>query len=199
MADDGRAYDPSGGPKAARPAPAPPLVDRADPPAGPRPQGSPGGWHRLVVFVLDEQRFGLRLEAVEQVVRLVAIMALPEAPEIVQGVIDLRGRIVPVVDVRKRFRLPHRSPRLSDHLIIAHTARRPVALLVDAVEGVVDSTAAAVTAAAEILPGLAYLEGVVRLNGGPIFIHDLDSFLSLEEERALDAALQTGAEAGDAA
>jgi purine-binding chemotaxis protein CheW len=191
MAAEGPARDRSGGPEAARPAPGQPLPER--------PEATPGGGYRLVVFVLGEQRFGLRLDAVEQVVRLVAIMPLPEAPDIVQGVIDLRGRIVPVVDIRTRFRLPERTPRLSDHLIVARTARRSVALLVEAVEGVVESPDAAVTAAAEILPGLAYLEGVIRLADGAIFIHDLDTFLSLEEERALDAALRTGAEAGDAA
>lgn len=197
MAGDGRAHEVSGGREAPRPMPAQAMPDRPDPPAA--PSGAAGGGHRLVVFVLDEQRFGLRLDVVEQVVRLVAIMPLPEAPDIVQGVINLRGRIVPVVDIRKRFRLPDRTPRLSDHLIVARTARRPVALHVDAVEGVVDSADAAVTTAAEILPGLVCVEGVVKLSDGAIFIHDLGSCLSLEEERALDAALRTGAEAGDAA
>jgi purine-binding chemotaxis protein CheW len=146
--------------------------------------------HQLVVFTMDEQRYALQLAAVESVVRMVEVTLLPQAPQIVLGVINAQGRIIPVVDIRRRFRLPARDIRLSDHLLIARTARRTVALALDAVTGIVEGSAQAVITAEEILPGLEYVEGVIKLEDGLILIHDLDTLLSLEEEQTLAAALQ---------
>ena len=146
--------------------------------------------HQLVGFNLDEQRYGLQLAAVERVVRMVEITPLPKAPQIVLGVINVQGLIIPVVDIRRRFRIPARDIRLSDHLLIARTARRTVALALDAVIGIVERSAPAVMPAEEILPGLEYVEGVMKLEDGLILIHDLETLLSLEEEQGLDAALQ---------
>jgi purine-binding chemotaxis protein CheW len=145
--------------------------------------------HQLVVFSLDEQRYALHLPAVQRVVRMIEITPLPKAPEIVLGVINVQGRIVPVVDIRRRFRLPVRDLRLSDHLLIAHAAKRTVALVVDAVSSTVEHSAQAVIMAEEILPGLAYVAGVIRLEDGLVLIHDLDTLLSLEEEHTLDDAM----------
>ncbi len=146
--------------------------------------------HPLVVFTLDAQRYALPLAAVERVVRVVAIAPLPKAPEIVLGVVNLRGQIIPVVNLRRRFRLPECEIRLSDQCLIAHTAKRTVALVVDEVSGVLEPTDQAVAAAEQILPDLAYVVGVVKLADGMVLIHDLDSFLSLEEEQVLDEAMK---------
>ena len=75
--------------------------------------------HQLVVFNMDEQRYALQLATVERVVRMVEVTLLPQAPKIVLGVINAQGRIIPVVDIRRRFRLPARDIHLSDHLLIA--------------------------------------------------------------------------------
>ncbi len=144
---------------------------------------------QLVVFALDEQRYALRLAAVERIVRAVEVTPLPKAPQIVLGVIDVQGRIIPVVDVRQRVRLPEREVELADQFIIAHTGRRTVALAVDAVSGVVECAAEKVRVAAEILPGMEYIEGVLRLENGMALIHDLDRFLSLDEEKDLEQAM----------
>lgn len=145
--------------------------------------------HQLVVFNLAEQRYALHLSAVERVVLIAELTALPKAPEIVLGIINVRGCVVPVVDTRRRFGLPAREVNLSDHLIIARTSRRVVALLADVVAGVVQHSRAAITAADQILRNLEYVEGVVRLDDGLIFIHDLDTFLSPVEERTLEQAM----------
>lgn len=144
----------------------------------------------LVVFTLDEQRYALRLAAVERVVQAVEITPLPKAPEIVLGMINAQGRIVPVVNVRKRFQLPEREVELSDQFIIARTSRRTAALVVDAVNDVVPCTEAQVVASEKILPGLEHVEGVLKLPDGMILLHDLDRFLSLDEEQALEEALK---------
>lgn len=149
---------------------------------------------QLVGFSLEGRNYGVPLSQVERVVHAVETAPLPQAPEIVLGVINFSGRIIPVVDIRRRFRLPARETGLYDHLVIARTARREIAFLADLVTGVMEYSEAEVTAAARIVPGLEYLEGVMRLPDGLIFIHDLDRFLSLEEEKSLAEALQ-GSEA----
>ena len=143
-----------------------------------------------VVFTLDEQRYALYLHAVRRVVRMVEMTYLPKAPEIVRGVVNVQGQVIPVVDIRKRFRLPEREPEPSDQLIIVNTARRSVALVVDAVEGVIEHSRQEMIALEKILPGTEYIEGVIKLEDGLVLIHDLDKFLSLEEDKELTAALK---------
>jgi len=143
----------------------------------------------LVVIVLDEQRYALRLAAVERIARMVEITPLPAAPSAVSGMVNVQGRILPVYDLRQRFGLPQREIALTDQFIIARTARRPVALVADAVTEVVTCAEPDLIAAENILPGVAYMEGVLKLKDGLILIHNLDKFLSLEEEQALDQAL----------
>ena len=144
----------------------------------------------LVLFTLDEQRYALHLSTVTRVVRTVETTSLPKAPDIIRGVVNVQGQVIPVVDIRKRFRLPEREMELSDQLIIASTSRRPVALIVDAVEGVIEHSNEKVITPEKILPGTEHIEGVMKLEDGLVLIHDLDKFLSLEEDKELDAALK---------
>lgn len=144
---------------------------------------------QLVVFKLADQRYALHLSAVERVVRIAELTVLPKAPQIVLGIINVRGRVIPVVDTRRRFGLPARELNLSDQLIIARTSQRVVALLADVVAGVIQHSRAAITAATEILRTLDYVEGVVKLEDGLVFIHDLDTFLSPVEEQTLEQAM----------
>jgi len=161
--------------------------------AGANAPGAPHGDEArkvIVVFFLDEQRYALPLRTVERVLRAVEVTPLPKAPEIVLGAINMQGRILPVVNLRRRFHLPEREIRLSDQLIIARTAKRDVTLVADSVAGVAELSAQDVIAPEAICPGLQYMAGVARLTDGMVLIHDLDRFLSLEEERKLAAALQ---------
>jgi purine-binding chemotaxis protein CheW len=121
---------------------------------------------------------------------MVDITPLPKAPEIVLGVVNVQGRIMPVVDIRRRFRLPERGIHLSDHLIIAHTPKRTMALVVDAVSGIMARSAQEVIAMQKMLPGMEYVEGMAKLEDGMIVIHDLDTLLSLDEEQTIDEAMQ---------
>lgn len=145
----------------------------------------------LTVFTLDDQRYALPLPAVDRVVRMVDIAPLPNAPDIILGVVNFQGRVIPVFNIRKRFNLPERDISLSDQLIIAHTAHSAVALVADAVLNV--CAAQNLIAAEDILPELEYLEGVVKQEDGLIFIHNLNKFLSLEEASSLDQALEESA------
>ncbi len=146
--------------------------------------------NKLLVFSLDGCRYALRLPIVERVFRAVEIVPLPKAPEIVLGVINLHGNIVPVVDVRKRFRLPERETEPGDQLILAHTLRHPLALLVDSVSGVIEGHEQDIVAAQNILPSVEYVEGVVKLKDGIVLILDLNTFLSLDEEKRLGQVMR---------
>jgi purine-binding chemotaxis protein CheW len=146
---------------------------------------------RVAVFTLGDQRYALPLSTVERVVRVVEVTPLPQAPDIVLGVVNVQGRVIPVVNPRRRFRLPERDIALSDQLVIAHTTRRPVALVVDAVTGVLEYSGREAVGARDIVPGMEYVEGVVKLADGLVLIHDLDRFLSLDEVTALDRAIES--------
>jgi purine-binding chemotaxis protein CheW len=114
---------------------------------------------------------------------------LPKAPEIVLGVIDFQGTIIPVMSIRRRFGLSEPETSLSDQLVVADTATRRVALVVNSVTGVVERTAEDVTEAAKIVPDLQYVEGITRLEDGILLIHNLEHFLSNKEEQQLDGLL----------
>ena len=101
----------------------------------------------------------------------------------------MRGQIIPVINVRKRFHLPGKEIDLSDQFLIAHTSTRIVGLAVDAVLGVIERAAEEVISVQKIVPGIEYVVGIVRLQDGMILIHDLDKFLSLDEERVLNEAM----------
>ena len=144
---------------------------------------------QLLVFSIDAERFALRLPSVEKVVRAVKVTPLPAAPEIVLGVINVAGRIVPVFNIRKRFRLPAKELETGDQFIIARTRRRTVAIPADFVSGLVEAPEDKVAPAAEVLPRLDYVEGVAKLEDGMALIHDLDRFLSLEEDGEIERAM----------
>lgn len=142
-----------------------------------------------VVFTLDELRYAVYLSSVERIVGMVEITPFPKAPEIVIGVINLQGRIIPVINIRKRFGLPDKETDLNDQLIIGRTSKRTVAMAADAVTGIIGCPDDKVVKAEHILPGAGYIDGVVKLEDGMVLIHDLEKFLSLEEEERLDKAL----------
>jgi purine-binding chemotaxis protein CheW len=145
-----------------------------------------------VVFTLGETQYALFLATVERVVRAVEITPLPQAPEIVLGVINAWGQLAPVVDVRRRFGLPGRGLRVDDRFLIARTPRRLLALVVDSVEGIQELECQQARAACQGLSFAHGLQGVAKLADGLALIYDLDQFLSLDEERQLDEALAGG-------
>jgi purine-binding chemotaxis protein CheW len=147
----------------------------------------------LLVFELAAQRYGLRLSCVQEVVRAVAITHLPGAPAVVEGAIDVRGRVVPVLDLRARFGLPRKLLDPDEHLILARGGARLVAIRADRVHWLFDIAAAAIVESARVTPTLAHVAGVARLPDGLVLIHDLETFLTEAEAEALEGALEGGA------
>jgi purine-binding chemotaxis protein CheW len=144
---------------------------------------------QLVTFSIDEQLYALALDHVDRIVRAVEITRLPKAPEIVLGVINVEAKIVPVINLRKRFNFPEREINLTDHFIIAHTSRRRLALAVDSVSQVIEDCADTLVPSEKIIPTMDYVQGIVRLESGLLLIHDLEQCLSLHEEEALQHAM----------
>ncbi|MBI3912320.1 MAG: purine-binding chemotaxis protein CheW [Armatimonadetes bacterium] len=144
----------------------------------------------LVVFAIEGQRYGLSLPVVERVLPMVEVSPLPQAPAIALGVINLHGRAVPVVDIRRRFGLPPRDYGLTGNLLVAQTKRRTLVLPVDEVVGVTEVALEAINPPDAVLPGIGHVAGIVTLGHGLLFIQDLDAFLSLDEEQALTEALE---------
>jgi purine-binding chemotaxis protein CheW len=144
---------------------------------------------RLVVFRLDERRYALPLTVVERVVRAADVTPLPKAPAIVLGAINVQGRVLPVLNVRRRFLMPDREIGPGDWFLFAHTARHTVVLVVDELEGVVERPQTEIVPSTQIAPGLEQFPGVLRLDDGLVLIHDLERFLSSDEARALDEAM----------
>jgi purine-binding chemotaxis protein CheW len=145
--------------------------------------------NRIVIFSLDGPHYALFLSAIERVIRAVEITPLPNAPAIIQGVINVQGRIIPVVNLRERLRLSVREMNCGDHFIIARTQRRNVALVVDYVADIRWLTDREMESAGQSLPFIEYLHGVAKMEDSLILIYDLERFLSLDEERILDTAL----------
>ncbi len=144
---------------------------------------------QLVVFILDDRKFALPLSQVERVISAIEITPLPRAPEIVMGIVNIQGRVIPVVNMRRRFHLPEREINLNDKLMLSQTSRMAVGIMADSVCGVVECDGQEVIVPEKIVPGMEYVEGVVKLAGGLTLIHNIDKFLSLGEEKTLYDAM----------
>lgn len=150
----------------------------------------------LLVFTLGDARFGLHAMLVREVVRAVAIAPLPKAPAIVEGVINYRGTIVPVLDVRQRFRLDPAPLDPRQHFVVAQAGARLVALRVDRATELVTVSEASIRPAATAVPGTEYVAGIAQLPDGLLVIHDLERFLALEESEQLERAVHARASEG---
>jgi purine-binding chemotaxis protein CheW len=150
---------------------------------------------QCLIFSLDEHHYGVRISFVTRVIHVVEITPLPDAPGIVLGIFNLGGIVVPVISLRRRFKLPERAGRLGDRLIIARASRpgagggRMIALAADAVIGVRDFSGQESFPADPILPGQENLEGLARTDLGIVLIYDLAMFLSLDDEGVLASAM----------
>ncbi|HZY24838.1 MAG TPA: chemotaxis protein CheW [Bacteroidales bacterium] len=144
---------------------------------------------KILVFTLDELNFALPIDNVLKVIHAVAIRSLPKAPEIITGIINVRGQIIPVADIRKRLKLAEHEIEPDDRLIITDTGKRHIALLVDSVTGIRDLSATQISSAIDTLPFAKHLKGVAKMEDGMALIYNLDQFLSIDEEQLLDEAL----------
>jgi purine-binding chemotaxis protein CheW len=143
----------------------------------------------ILVFEIGGRRYGLAVADVRELVRAVTVVPLPRAPAIVEGAINLRGRVVPVLDLRGRFQLPAKPLDPSDHLIIAQAGERLVALRVDRALELLRLDAGQLEEVRGIVPGAEYISWIAKLPADLVLIHDLRAFLTRAESAALAEAL----------
>jgi len=143
-----------------------------------------------VVFSLDDRYFALPLSIVERIARAVAVTPLPKASDIIMGVINLQGRVIPVVNIRKRFSLANREISTEQHFIIGKTGDKDVAILVDNVHDIIEIPEKGFVSQNEIASNVPYISGIIKQEEEMILVHDLESLLSLDELSEVEALLE---------
>ncbi len=150
------------------------------------------GIQSFLMAELGGQRIGLPVCAVQEIVRVVALDALPGAPPIVEGTMNLRGDVVPVLNLRARLGLSASPVRLSDNLIVLALGERRVAVRVDSVSDVREFDALHRVASGALSPALTpvvAMTGVAADEDGTLAIYDPAAFISQAEQQAMDLLL----------
>ncbi|GAB4263517.1 MAG: chemotaxis protein CheW [Deferrisomatales bacterium] len=138
---------------------------------------------QLVTFRVGEEEFGVDILSVREIHRVMDVTRVPHAPEFVDGVVNLRGQVVPVVDLRKRFGLEPAAPGRSTRIVVVELGTVVVGFLVDAVCQVRRVAADALDAPPPLVAGLAreYIEAVARVEDGLLILLDLRRLLDRRE------------------
>lgn len=144
---------------------------------------------QLVSFVIENEEFGIDILSVQEIIRPVAITRVPRAPAFIEGVINLRGRIVPVVDLRKRFGLPERDRDKETRIVVVELGGRVVGFMMDAVREVIRVDRGVIEPPPDLAIGIdaQYIKGVAKLDDRLLILLDLDEVLSGDEQHALTA------------
>jgi purine-binding chemotaxis protein CheW len=151
----------------------------------------------LLLFRVGEATYAVRASEVVGLVRAVRLLPLPRAPALIAGLVDLRGELLPVLDLRRRFGLPPRPLRASDHFVVVQAGPRRLGLWVDRAEDFQHVPDETFDPAPASLPRVGFVAGVVKLAEGPVLLSDLAAFLSEAESAGLEAALAAlGAQGG---
>jgi purine-binding chemotaxis protein CheW len=150
-----------------------------------------GAERRFLLFRLGEDEFGLPIEAVDEVARVPEqITHVPKTPKFLEGVINLRGEVLPVIDQRRRFHLPKREQGARCRLVVVRSEQYRAGLIVDDVSEVLRSSADALLPAPELTGDITRLVcGVINLQaaGRMILILNPAELLSKTERSQLDA------------
>jgi purine-binding chemotaxis protein CheW len=134
---------------------------------------------QFVVCVVAGERYGIEVGTVHEIIRLAAITALPGAGQAFSGVINLRGRVIPVMDLRRQFGLPDAAPTRFSRIVVADGGGALVGLVVDAVNEVVRIAASAIEPTPALTGGASteHLTGIARATDGLIVVLDLERLL----------------------
>ena len=141
---------------------------------------------QLVTFRLANEEYGLPITKVREINRVVPVTKLPQTPSFVEGIINLRGRIIPVIDLRKRFVMPVTPHDDDTRIIIVDISGQIVGVIVDAVTEVVRlNTANIEPAPLTVAVDAQYVEGVGKIDDRLIILLDIDKVLTNKEEIAI--------------
>lgn len=144
---------------------------------------------QLVTFRLGKEEFSLDILSVQEIIRHMELTRVPKTPDFVDGVINLRGKVIPVLDLRKRFGLGSDEMTNETRIIVVEVANKTVGLKVDAVSEVLRLPADRVEAPPEMVTGVEseYIKGVGKLDGRLLILLDVEKVLSRNEKEALTA------------
>jgi purine-binding chemotaxis protein CheW len=138
---------------------------------------------QIVVFDLAGETYGADIHAVREIVRMQEITSIPQAPPAIEGVINLRGQVNPIMDLRKRFGLTASEETKDSRIVVVDIGEQEVGLIVDAVAEVNRIPAEAIEAPSSVVtsPGTDYISGIAKFEGSMIILLDLDKVLSATE------------------
>lgn len=138
---------------------------------------------QLVSFKLDKIEYGIDILSVHEILRIPEITRLPNAPEYIKGVINLRGNVIPVVDIRMRFGMPSAPVTELSRIIVVEIGEKLVGLMVDNVYQVIRLSRSRIDEPHELIEGISteFINGIGRLQDRLIVILRLDNILFGEE------------------
>ena len=141
----------------------------------------------MVVFDLADEGYGVDISAVREIIRLQEITQVPRTPEFVEGVINLRGKVIPVIDLRKRFGLTVEAESQDNRIVVVDIGEQHIGVIVDAVKEVLRIPTDSVEPPASVITTADsdYLLGIAKLDSQLIILLDLRMVLSEDEEGAL--------------
>jgi purine-binding chemotaxis protein CheW len=145
--------------------------------------------HQLVVFELANEYYGINIAVVESIIKMQAITQLPQTPTYIKGVTNLRGTVLPVIDLRIRFGLESQKDTKQTRVIIVTMGSVKVGLMVDGVSEVLRIPDESI----EPLPPMVnsvnsdFLKGIVRLEDRLIILLEVQKVLDLQEQQSLAA------------
>lgn len=138
---------------------------------------------QFVVFKLGDEEYGVDILQVKTIERIMNITRVPKAPKFVEGVINLRGEVVPVIDLRKRFDLPAKERTDSTRIIIVNVDSITVGMIVDSASEVIHLSKEQIEAAPAIVGGIDsdYISGVGKIDERLLILLNLNKVLKSEE------------------
>ncbi|NCB38999.1 MAG: purine-binding chemotaxis protein CheW [Erysipelotrichia bacterium] len=143
---------------------------------------------QVVGFYIGEDEYAIYINKVREIYPMTDIRKIPKAPQFVEGVINLRGLIVPVIDLRKRFDMPPNENRQSAKILIVELEKNQVGMIVDNVSEVMRFYADEIEKTPPMFSASIdsqYIQGVANLNEKLIILLDIEKLFSFEEQSVL--------------
>lgn len=136
--------------------------------------------HTYLTFAVAEARYAVPVEHVAEIVRLQRIFAVPDVAEHIRGVINLRGKVIPLLDVRIRFGLPHGTYTDRTVIVVIRTADGPTGLVVDSVFDIVELPPGSIEPARLVArdAGTPLVTGIGRRDDGVILLVDVAALVA---------------------
>ena len=147
---------------------------------------------QVVGFRIGNETFGVRIGSVREIVRVPEITAVPSAPETVEGVINLRGKIIPVMDLRKRFGQTEIQPDKKNRILVVELENKLVGLIVNAASEVLRIAPSEIEAPGNLFAEgeSGYVTGVGKLKGRLIILLDIAKLLHRPEFKRFEEAAE---------